>query len=81
MFDNEFKVKILDPRLQSAGRLVINLWPTDSTGELDRSPLEEEIKSPDDLIGQTIYFYIDVIEALELPEDLCKDPFIWYNFY
>jgi len=61
--------------------LVINLKPTDQSGEAEGSPLEEEIKSPEDLLGKTIYFYVEVIEALELPEDLCWDPFVRYGFY
>jgi hypothetical protein len=59
LFDSEFTARVIDvTSLKTAGMLKINLSPTDSTGEADGSPLEEDLNDPEDLIGQTIYFHV-----------------------
>jgi len=82
LFDNEFEAKIIDAtRMQAAGKLVINLAPTDEDGTAQSSPLEEKIEAPEDMLGERIYFKVKVKEAKDLPEELCKDPFVTYGFY
>jgi len=82
LFDNEFDAKIIDASwMQAAGRLIVNLVPTDCEGIASESPISEKIESPEDLLGEWIDFFVKVKEAKGLPEDLCWDPFITFGFY
>ena len=67
--------------MQAAGKLTVNLVPTDAEGKASESPLADKIESPEDLIGERVDFLIKVVEAKGLPEDLCRDPFVTYGFF
>lgn len=72
LFDNPFDAKIIDAtRMQAAGKLMVNLVPTDAEGKASESPLADKIESPEDLIGERVDFLIKVTDAKGLPEDLC----------
>ena len=61
----------------SVGQLKVGYFPCDSvgTGEPDDETLVEE---PEELLGQTIYFNVQVDAITNLPPDLCTDVFVTY---
>ena len=82
LFDNPHEAKIIDAtKMTNAGTIKVNIVPTDEDGEAEESPLADEMESPDDLIGKRIDFNIKIENAQGLPNDLCRDPFVKYQFF
>lgn len=80
LIENELDAKILSSEGSSGirGNLLVRYTPTDETGEgePDEDLLPEE---PEDLIGKSVTFKIEIDSAKGLPKDLCKNTFVSYT--
>ena len=78
--DNPSTVSIIGQNSQIMGKLKINIIPVDQDGESE-VPDDMIPENPDDLIGQRIDFKVEISQALDLPEDFCKDIHCEYTFF
>jgi hypothetical protein len=79
LIDNPISQHIIGTTYGVHGRLDLNIIPCNPDGtfeDLDFIPDE-----PSDLIDQRIDFIVEITQAHELPEDLCRDVYVEYQFY
>lgn len=79
LIDNPVNQHIIGTTYGVHGRLDLNIIPCNPDGtfeDLDFIPDE-----PADLIDQRIDFIVEITQAHELPEDLCRDVYVEYQFY
>jgi kinesin family member 13 len=82
LVENEVEAKILSSEGASGvrGVLSVKYFPTGDSGEgePDEDLLPDE---PQDLLGKSISFRVEIDNAKELPNDLCKNVFVKYGLY
>lgn len=80
LVENQLEAKILSSEGSQGmrGHLNVSYYPTNETGEgePDEDLLPDE---PEDLIGKSINFRIEIEKAKDLPKDLCKNSFVTYG--
>ena len=82
MLDNESSCKVMNTNIPGdLGKLTCNIRPTDETGEADECPEELIVDDPKELLGKRIDFNVIIDQAHDLPEMLCKDTYVKYNWY
>lgn len=81
MLQNDLDAKILSSEgaQGTRGSLMIKYWPcaADGVGEAADDVMCDE---PHELIGKEINFRVEIDHAKGLPEDLCKNVFVTYQF-
>lgn len=72
--DNEVTGKILSSEgtQGNRGKLAVNCEPTDIEDGLEEA-------EPEDLIGKQIHMNVCVRNVVDLPEELCTDPYVTYQ--
>lgn len=80
LIDNPATVNLIGSTYEVQGRLEVNIVPVDPTGT-DEPPEEIIPDEPEDLIDQRIDFLVQIKQAIDLPEDLCRDVFVEYTFF
>mmetsp|Transcript_1275 Transcript_1275/g.1527 ORF Transcript_1275/g.1527 Transcript_1275/m.1527 type:complete len:579 (+) Transcript_1275:943-2679(+) len=83
--ENEMTAGILsiDGRGGKQGDLRIGYKPCTETGDTNEDNLPEEflVESPDQLLGlSNLNFLVEVDSAMNLPSNLCYNPFVKYHF-
>ncbi len=78
LIDNPATVNLIGSTFEVHGKLQLNIIPVNPDGTEDLEFIPDE---PNDLIDQRIDFVVQISKALELPEDLCRDIYVEYNFY
>jgi len=77
--DNPATINLIGTTFEVHGKLDVNIIPVNPDGtdeELELIPDE-----PSDLIDQRIDFMVQIDKATDLPEDLCRDVYVEYQFY
>jgi len=80
LVENEMEAKILSSEGSSGirGQLAVKYFPTDETG--DGEPEEDLLpEEPEDLLGKSITFRVEILNASGLPKDLSKNVFVTYK--
>lgn len=72
--DNEVTGKILSSEgtQGNRGKIAVNLEPTDIEEGLEEA-------DPEELIGKQIHMNVKVSSLVDLPEELCTDPYVTYQ--
>ena len=81
--DNPAIINLIGPTFEVHGKLEVNIIPVnpDGTGTGDDEEVELIPDEPSDLIDQRIDFLVQIDKCLELPDDLCRDVYVEYQFY
>jgi hypothetical protein len=81
MLNNDLDAKILSSEgtQGTRGNLMIKYWPCAENGvdEPDDDALCDE---PKELVGKEIFFRVEIDHATSLPDELCKNVFVTYQF-
>ena len=77
LFDNPFDLRIVSTPGGEAGNLKVNIIPIDEYG----NPMEDGPEMPEELIGNTISFRVEVIEAWGLPPTYSNNVCIKYEIF
>ena len=80
LMDNPRKIPIIATNNQVYGQLTINVIPCEEDGNesLDEDQISD---NPEDMIGQSINFKVNITNITNLPEDFCKNIFCEYEYY
>jgi hypothetical protein len=82
LIDNPVTPKLIGSTFEVHGNISLNLVPVNpdgsggDTGDLDFIP-----EDPTDLIDQRIDFIVQIDNITDLPEDMCRNVFVEYQFY
>ena len=80
LMDNPRKIPIIATNNQVYGQLTINVGPCEEDG--NESMDEDNISdNPEDMIGQSIDFKVNIDNITNLPEDFCRNIFCEYEYY
>lgn len=78
LIDNPATVNLIGSTFEVHGKLEVNITPVNPDGSEDLDFIPDE---PTDLIDQRIDFIVAIDKATDLPEDLCRDIYVEYQFY
>lgn len=78
LIDNPASVNLIGSTYEVHGKLEVNIIPVNPDGTEDLEFVPDE---PSELHDQRIDFIVKIDKALELPEDLCRDVYVEYQWY
>ena len=78
--ENEVDAKIMSAEGRPVGTVHIEIWPLSKSGSTT-FPDDELAVDANDLMGTKLWFKLRVKEARGLPEKMCTDVRMEYNFY
>jgi len=76
--DNPAVVNLIGSTYEVHGKLEVNIIPVNPDGSEELEFIPDE---PSDLQDQRIDFIVKIDKAIDLPEDLCRDVYIEYQWY
>jgi len=78
--DNQLDARILSTDGHQSGSLRVELWPVAQDGS-PGIPDEEVVDDVEDLLGTKMSILLKVAHAAELPEELCNDVRVEYDYF
>lgn len=79
--DNPATVNLIGPTYEIHGKIEVDIIPCTPNGCEDPDEIDLIPDDPEDLIDQRIDFNMKIKQITDLPQDLCRDTYVEYQFY